>query len=91
MSKESQSQSQKPYEDKVKESVYLLKQIRDLGVKPDHPGYADLKKRLDEWIKDGYSWQGKIDFTLQQKRAEVLLPNLAKATANIHLKHHLFE
>lgn len=84
-------QTKKPYEDRVKESVYLLKQIRDLGVKPEHPGYSELKKRLDEWINECWSWQGKIDFTLQQKRAEVMLPNSAKATANIHLKHHVFE
>ena len=82
--------STKTYAERVKESVHLLKQIKDMGIKPEHPGYSDLKNNLDEWIKNETQFSGKIDFPLQSRRGQLMLPMKTGTTSTFNLKHHVF-
>lgn len=60
--------------DRVKESITILKKLKELGIPVTEPGYYQTKERLDEWIAGGDLWEGRIDFPRFQRRAELLLP-----------------
>ena len=81
---------QKPYANKVKESVHLLKQLHEMKITPQNIGYAELKGHMDKWLKDDAEFEGYVDFPQHYRRAHLSLSNLASKTANIHLKHHEF-
>jgi hypothetical protein len=87
----SESKSIKPIEERLSESVSLLKQLKDMGIKPNHDGYIQVKAHIDAWIKENQSFLGKIDFTLHQRRGELFLPMRPKTFAHLHMKHHVFE
>jgi hypothetical protein len=82
---------EKPYDERVKECVHLLKLLKEQGIRPGHIGYSTLKSHMDAWVKDGTVFSGKIDFIDHSRKAEVLLPMKPNSTATIHLKHHVFE
>jgi hypothetical protein len=60
--------------DRVKESITILKKLKELGIPSNEPGYTMTKQKLDEWIAGGDLWEGRIDFPRFQRRAELLLP-----------------
>jgi hypothetical protein len=60
--------------DRVKESITILKKLKELGIPTNEPGYNLTKMRLDEWIAGGDLWEGRIDFPRFQRRAEMVLP-----------------
>lgn len=64
----------KPREDRVKESITILKKLKELGIPSNEPGYYQTKQKLDEWIAGGDQWDGRIDFPRFQRRAELVLP-----------------
>lgn len=82
---------EKPFEERVKECVHLLKLLKEQRIKPEHTGYSELKTHMDSWVKNGIPFHGKIDFPDHSRKAEVILPMKPNTTATIHLKHHLFE
>lgn len=81
----------KPIEERLKESVSLLKQIQGMGILPTHQGYAELKQHLDTWIKEGTSFEGKVDFPAHSYRAELFLPMRVNNVSSCRLRHHVFE
>ena len=60
--------------ERVKESITILKKLKELGIPNNEPGYYQTKEKLDEWIAGGDQWDGRIDFPRFQRRAELLLP-----------------
>ena len=60
--------------DRVKESITILKKLKELGIPTNEPGYLLTKQHLDEWIQGGPQWDGRIDFPRFQLRAELVLP-----------------
>lgn len=60
--------------DRVKESITILKKLKELGIPNNEPGYYMTKEKLDEWIAGGDQWDGRIDFPRFQRRAELVLP-----------------
>jgi hypothetical protein len=60
--------------DRVKESITILKKMKELGIPSNEPGYYLTKQKLDEWINGGEQWEGRIDFPRFQRRAELVLP-----------------
>ena len=75
--------------DRVKEGVYLLKQIKDLGVTEFSAGFAELKEVIRVWVTDGKRWEGTIRFPAYQRKAEVMLPFRASQTATLAFKRTL--
>jgi len=45
---------------RVKESIKLLKKIRDLGINSDNTGLKEFRKHLNEYIKNNEGWTGKV-------------------------------
>jgi hypothetical protein len=64
----------KSKQDRVKESITILKKLKELGIPTNEPGYFLTKQRLDVWIAGGDQWEGRIDFPRFQRRAELVLP-----------------
>jgi len=64
----------KSKQDRVKESITILKKLKELGIPNNEPGYYQTKRQLDEWIAGGDQWDGRIDFPRFQRRAELVLP-----------------
>jgi hypothetical protein len=76
----------KPKEDRVKEGISILKQLRDGGVKEHSLGFLDLKDKVTEWINGQDSWEGTIDFREYGRVAEVDLPKYTNRAAGINFK-----
>jgi hypothetical protein len=52
----------KTKEDRVREGVNILKQLRDNGVKELSAGFQELKTKISEWVSNQESWEGTIEF-----------------------------
>ena len=76
----------KSKEDRLKEGLNLLKQLRDAGVKEQSYGYIELKGHVSEWISGDGSWDGMIDFSDYGRMAEVSLPRYDNRAAGINFK-----
>ncbi len=76
----------KPKEDRVKESIEILKKLRDLGVTEREPGYILTKQKFSEWVSNGEAWSGDIEFPMLQRKAEIVLPARADRVASLLLK-----
>lgn len=72
--------------ERVKESVHLLRQLKDIGFMDTSKGYLDIKAALDKWIADGESWSGKIKLPEYGRVADIVLPNKSGAVANMRLR-----
>jgi hypothetical protein len=73
----------KPVGDRVKESVHLLNQLRELGVGEMTPSLTVLKGHLNDWIKTGDPWAGSVEFPSYGRVAKVVLPRRSDRAATI--------
>jgi hypothetical protein len=76
----------KSKENRVKEGVALLKQLREAGVLDRSLGYIELKMKISEWVNSENSWEGIIDFRDYGRVAEVELPKYDNRAAGINFK-----
>jgi hypothetical protein len=76
----------KPKEDRVKETIEILKKLRELGVTEREPGYILTKQKFSEWVNTGEAWSGDIEFPYLQRKAEIVLPARADRVASLLLK-----
>ena len=76
----------KTFENRVIESVRVLKQMKQYGITDGVSGYAELKLEIDRYIKTGESWMGKIAFPDIGRVAHVSLPKRANHTIEVSLK-----
>jgi hypothetical protein len=72
--------------DRVKESIMLLKQLKDLGVGDTTPSLAILRTHMNDWIRTGTPWAGSIEFPSYGRVAEVILPRRADRTASLYFR-----
>lgn len=80
----------KPTEERLQESMNILKQIRELGIAATDPGYRALSTKFSEWVKGGEAWQGNVDFHIWNRRAKLLLPTKPGTVAKCDFLHHIF-
>lgn len=76
----------KPKEDRVKEGVTLLKQLKEAGVHDFSLGFIELKTKIGEWISGEESWEGTIDFKDYGRQADVELPKYTNKAAGINFR-----
>jgi len=79
-------QSLKTKEDRVKEGVHILNQLREAGVGDVSEGFVELKKQVSEWVTTGKSWDGCIEFHEYGRYAIVELPKSAKVVSTLAFK-----
>lgn len=77
--------------DRAKESVTLIKQIRDLGISETDPSYLEVKSHLNEWIKseDRFVKNYDIYFTRYGRKSTLTLPWKHSKTCEFSLKKAL--
>lgn len=73
-------------EDRVKEGINILKQLRDNGVKDYSLGFIELKTKISEWISGEDGWEGTISFLDYGRIAEVDLPKYDNRAAGLNFK-----
>jgi hypothetical protein len=76
----------KPKEDRLKEGINILKQLRDNGVKEYSLGFIELKDKISEWVKSEDGWEGTISFSDYGRIAEVDLPKYTNRAAGLNFK-----
>ena len=77
---------EKPVADRVKESVHLLQQLRDLGVADTTPSLQILRGHLNDWIRTGEPWTGSVEFPSYGRVAKVILPRREDRAASIEFR-----
>jgi hypothetical protein len=79
-------QPEKTKEDRLKETLTILKQLLNLGISSDDSSYLLVKEQFDEWIKTGNSWSGSIQFPRHGRRADIILPKRITKAATLNFK-----
>jgi hypothetical protein len=85
--------SAKTMADRVRDSVEILQNLKNVGISDTDLGYIDTKKVLDDWIRIGETWEGKIDFPRHGRYLEMILPwrQDRKCTTVLRATEHLKE
>ncbi len=73
---------------RIKESVDLVKKLQGLGITDSEPGLVELRGKLNEWIRDGPAWSGKIEFARYGRYVELILPTREGVAMTAALKIH---
>ena len=76
----------KSKEDRLKEGINILKQLRDNGVRDYSLGFMELKDKISEWVKSEDGWEGTISFSDYGRIAEVDLPKYDNRAAGLNFK-----
>jgi hypothetical protein len=78
--------SEKPQEDRLKESLEIFRSMKSLGIPFDSPEVQELKKYVDSYVRDGICWTGTISFLRFGRIAEVNLPRRADKQIEVTLR-----
>jgi hypothetical protein len=78
--------SEKPVGDRIKECTAILNDIQSLGIPHSSPELTKLRTHMNEYIRDGTCWSGRIDFTAYGRIAEVVLPRRADKAVEVLLR-----
>ena len=66
----------KTREQRVMDAIEILSNLKSVGATGDS-GYIDTKLRLDQWIADGETWAGRIEFPRYGRYLDLILPQRA--------------
>ena len=76
----------KSKEDRVKETITILKKLKELGIAETEPGYVLTKQHMSKWVHDGEAASYSVEFPRYGRRAELVLPRRADRAASLALK-----
>lgn len=79
-------QNLKTKEDRLKEGLHILNQLKEGGVSQTSGGFVELKKQVSEWVNLGKSWDGRIEFPEYGRYAMIELPKSANVVASLAFK-----
>jgi hypothetical protein len=74
----------KTKEERLREGINLLTQLRTAHVKENIYGYQELKRMISTWVETGNPWEGSIPFPEHGREAVVKLPQYNNKAAGIH-------
>jgi hypothetical protein len=60
--------------DRIRDAVEILQNLKSVGITEQDFGYEETKKVLDDWIKSGQTWEGKVEFPRHGRILELILP-----------------
>ena len=78
--------SEKPKEERLKESLEIFRSLKTLGIPFDAPEVQELKKHTDAYIHEGICWSGSVSFLAYGRIAEVNLPRRADKQIEVTLR-----
>ncbi len=70
----------------MKECTRVLMEMRAVGVPEDTDGYRELRRRMNDYIKTGDPWKGRILFPEIEREAHILLPRPARNAVEVSLR-----
>jgi hypothetical protein len=73
-------------EDRLKEGLSLLTQLKEGGVRGNSLGFLALKQQISLWVDTGAPWEGTIPFTEYGREAVVSLPKYNNKAAGLNFK-----
>ena len=76
----------KTKEERLKEGVSLLTQLKGGGVRGNSLGFLALKQQISAWVDTGVSWDGTVPFTEYGREAVVSLPKYNNKAAGLNFK-----
>ena len=76
----------KPKEDRLKESMEILRKLEELGVARTEPGFQEVQRHMSAWVATGEADSFKAEFYRHGRRAECVLPARADRVATLALK-----
>lgn len=82
---------EKPKEERLKEGLSLLTQLKEGGVRGNSLGFLALKQQISSWIDTGIPWDGTIPFTEYGREAVVSLPKYNNRAAGLNFKRTVSE
>lgn len=77
---------EKAKEERLKEGLSLLTQLKEGGVRGNSLGFLALKQQISAWVDTGVSWEGTIPFTEYGREAVVSLPRYNNKAAGLNFK-----
>ena len=78
--------SEKPVADRIKECMAILSDIQSLGIPQSCPELLELRGHMNDYIRTGLCWSGRIDFSAYGRIAEVTLPRRADKPVEVLLR-----
>ena len=78
--------TEKSAADCLKESMVILGKIKDLGIPMDSPEVSELRKILNDYVKDGTCYTGTLNFLRFGRMVEVNLPRRADKLIEVTLR-----
>lgn len=76
----------KTKEERLKEGISLLTQLKTNGVRGNSLGFLVLKQKISEWVDSGEPWDGTVPFEEYGREAIVSLPKYDNKAAGLHFK-----
>lgn len=76
----------KTKEERLTESMNVLKELRGLGIPLTCPEVTKFRERLSAYVNDEIPWEGTIDFGEYGRKMEVKLPLRADRTIEVLLR-----
>jgi hypothetical protein len=76
----------KPKEERLKEGLSLLAQLKEGGVRGNSLGFLALKQQISSWVDTGVAWDGTIPFTEYGREAIVSLPTYHNRAAGLNFR-----
>lgn len=80
------SPATKSKEERLKETITILKKLQEVGFAETEPGYQEIKRLMSKWVHDGEAASYKVEFPRYGRRADLVLPARADRAATINLK-----
>jgi len=78
--------TEKPKEDRVKETVTILQKFKALDIPLDCDEVKELRQHLNAYVNEGTVWSGTISFRRFGRMADVNLPRRADKPIEITLR-----
>jgi hypothetical protein len=76
----------KPKADRLKETVEILKKLKEVGIGEYDAGYQAVKEHMTRWLEDGRAAAYTIDFPRHGRKGELELPRRADKAASLQLR-----
>ena len=59
-----------------------------MGITDAEPGFVELRQKLNEWIRGGPAWAGKVEFARYGRYVDLILPVIEGTKMKAVLKIH---
>lgn len=78
--------AEKTKEQRLTDTISILKKLQEIGIPDTEPGYIAAKEHMSRWVAEGGGAVYTIQFPRFGRKGELTLPRRADRTASLHLK-----